>query len=62
MFIGAMIMGPLAAYVMKRLDALWDGKVKAGFEMLVNMFSAGITASVMAIIGFFVARARSCIM
>ncbi len=53
MFIGAMIMGPLAAYVMKRLDALWDGKVKAGFEMLVNMFSAGITAFVMAILGFF---------
>ena len=53
MFIGAMIMGPLAAYVMKRLDALWDGKIKAGFEMLVNMFSAGITAFVMSIVGFF---------
>jgi len=52
MFIGAMIMGPLAAYVMKRLDVLWEGKVKAGFEMLVNMFSAGITAFVMAILGF----------
>jgi PTS system mannitol-specific IIC component len=54
MFIGAMIMGPLAAYVMKRLDALWDGKVKPGFEMLVNMFSAGITAFVMSIAGFFI--------
>ncbi len=54
MFIGAMIMGPLAAYVMKRLDALWEGKVKVGFEMLVNMFSAGITAFVMSIVGFFV--------
>jgi mannitol PTS system EIICBA or EIICB component len=54
MFIGAMIMGPLAAYVMKRLDAMWEGKVKVGFEMLVNMFSAGITAFVMSIVGFFV--------
>ena len=53
MFIGAMIMGPLAAEVMKRLDAIWEGKVKAGFEMLVNMFSAGLTAFVMSIIGFF---------
>ncbi|HEX6149451.1 PTS mannitol transporter subunit IICBA [Nocardioides sp.] len=53
MFIGAMIMGPLGAYVMKRLDALWDGKVKPGFEMLVNMFSAGITAFVLAVVGFF---------
>ena len=32
MFIGAMIMGPLTAYIMKRLDALWDGKVKAGLR------------------------------
>ena len=30
---------------MKRLDALWDGKIKPGFEMLVNMFSAGILAA-----------------
>jgi PTS system mannitol-specific IIC component len=54
MFIGAMILGPLAAYVMKRLDALWEGKVKAGFEMLVNMFSAGIVAFLMALVGFWV--------
>ncbi len=54
MFIGAMILGPLAAYAMKRADALWDGKVKPGFEMLVNMFSAGIVAFVMAIVGFWV--------
>ncbi len=54
MFIGAMILGPLAAYVMKRLDAIWEGKVKAGFEMLVNMFSAGIVAFVMALVGFWV--------
>jgi PTS system mannitol-specific IIC component len=54
MFIGAMILGPLAAWVMKKLDSLWDGKIRPGFEMLVNMFSAGITAFVMALVGFFV--------
>lgn len=53
MFIGAMIMAPLAAYTMKWLDSLWEGKVKAGFEMLVNMFSAGIWGFVMAIVGFY---------
>jgi PTS system mannitol-specific IIC component len=53
MFLGAMIMGPLAAYTMKQLDRLWDGKIKAGFEMLVNMFSAGIWGFIMAIIGFY---------
>ncbi|GAB3043641.1 hypothetical protein GCM10027079_04950 [Sediminivirga luteola] len=53
MFIGAMIMGPLAAWIMKKLDALWDGKIRAGFEMLVNMFSAGIAGFGMAVAGFF---------
>jgi len=53
MFIGAMIMGPLGAYVIKQLDKLWEGKIKAGFEMLVNMFSAGIAGFVLAIAGFY---------
>ncbi|WP_134765642.1 PTS mannitol transporter subunit IICBA [Nocardioides sp. 1609] len=53
MFLGAMILGPLSAWVMKQLDSLWDGKVKSGFEMLVNQFSAGITGLAMAIFGFF---------
>lgn len=54
MFIGAMILGPLSAWVMKQLDKLWDGKIKAGFEMLVNMFSAGIVAFLMGLFGFYV--------
>ncbi|GAB3614203.1 PTS mannitol transporter subunit IICB [Humibacter ginsengisoli] len=53
MFIGAMIMGPLGAFVMKHLDRIWDGKIKAGFEMLVNNFSAGIVGGALAIAGFF---------
>ncbi|MGO2112200.1 MAG: PTS sugar transporter subunit IIA, partial [Pseudoclavibacter sp.] len=53
MFIGAMIMAPLAAWIMKQLDKLWDGKVRAGFEMLVNMFSAGIAGFGLAVAGFF---------
>lgn len=53
MFLGAMIVGPLTAYVMKRLDALWEGRIKPGFEMLVNNFSAGITAAIMAIGAMF---------
>ena len=54
MFLGAMIMGPIAAWVTKQMDKLWDGKIKPGFEMLVNNFSAGILGMVLAIIGFFV--------
>ncbi|MFC0672783.1 PTS sugar transporter subunit IIA [Brachybacterium hainanense] len=53
MFIGAMIMAPLAAWVMKKLDALWQDHIPAGFEMLVNMFSAGIFGFIMLVLGFF---------
>lgn len=53
MFLGAMIMGPLAAWCMKKLDALWDGKIKPGFEMLVNNFSAGIFAGIAAIASMY---------
>ena len=55
MFLGAMIMGPLGGWSMKKLDALWDGKIKPGFEMLVNNFSAGIWGMILAIIGFQIA-------
>ncbi|RBY83703.1 PTS mannitol transporter subunit IIB [Geodermatophilus sp. TF02-6] len=53
MFLGALIMAPLAAWVMKQLDKLWDGKIKPGFEMLVNNFSAGIAAAALAVLGYF---------
>ncbi|MGW6132459.1 PTS mannitol transporter subunit IICB [Cellulomonas sp. NPDC055163] len=53
MFLGAMIVGPLSAWVMKKIDGLWEGKIRAGFEMLVNMFAAGIAGAAMAVIAFF---------
>ncbi|MCW3156937.1 PTS sugar transporter subunit IIA [Micropruina sonneratiae] len=53
MFIGAMIMAPLSAYSMRWLDKLWENKIKAGLEMLVNMFSAGIWGFFLMIIGFY---------
>ncbi len=55
MFLGAMIMGPLGGYTMKRLDAVWEHKIRPGFEMLVNNFSAGIWGMILAIVGFSVA-------
>ena len=42
MFMGAMIMGPVAALCMKQVDKLFEGKIKPGFEMIVNNFSMGI--------------------
>ena len=53
MFLGAMIMGPLGGYCMKKLDVLWEGKIRPGFEMLVDNFSAGILGMLLAIFGFF---------
>ena len=53
MFMGAMIMGPLGGWAMKKLDAVWDGKIRPGFEMLVDNFSAGILGMILAIFGFF---------
>lgn len=41
MFMGAMIVGPIAAYLMKWVDSKLEGKAPAGFEMIVNNFSMG---------------------
>ncbi|NLZ53154.1 MAG: PTS transporter subunit EIIC, partial [Thermoanaerobacteraceae bacterium] len=42
MFLGAMLIGPLGGYVIKKFDDAMRDKIPAGFEMLVNNFSAGI--------------------
>jgi mannitol PTS system EIICBA or EIICB component len=53
MFLGAMIMGPLAAYLIKLIDGLVQERVPSGFEMLVDNFTAGITGMVAAIGGVY---------
>ena len=50
MFIGAMIVGPLAAWVIKKFDKLVEGRIKAGFEMLVNNFSLGIIGALLCLV------------
>lgn len=51
MLLGAMIMGPLAAWLLKQWDKLLDGRIKAGFEMLVDTFSIGILGMLLALLG-----------
>ncbi|MFG2005529.1 mannitol-specific PTS transporter subunit IIC [Spirillospora sp. NPDC048911] len=51
MFLGAMIMGPLAAYLLKLFDGLVEDRIRPGFEMLVDNFSAGIIGAGMAVVG-----------
>ncbi len=53
MFLGAMIVGPLAALVLKAVEKPWQGRIKPGFEMLVDNFSAGFVAFFMALGAFF---------
>ena len=54
MFIGAMVMGPLGGYTIRWFDKLTQGRIKAGFEMLVSNFSIGILGMLLAILGYWV--------
>lgn len=54
MFLGAMIAGPLGGLVIRVFDKAVHGKIKTGFEMLVNNFSVGILGMLMAILAFYV--------
>lgn len=53
MFLGAMIMGPLAAWLMKKFDDAVQPKIRTGFEMLVNNFSAGFMGFFLSIGGYY---------
>lgn len=52
MLMAAMVMGPLAGFCIKQFDRLIDGHIPAGFEMLINNFSAGIIGMLLAILGY----------
>ena len=52
MFIGAMIMGPFGGWTIKHVDKMFEGKIKSGFEMLINNFSAGIIGGLLAVLAY----------
>jgi PTS system mannitol-specific IIC component len=52
-FLGAMIMGPFAAYILKMFDQWVEPKIRVGFEMLVNNFSQGILGAALAVLGYY---------
>ncbi|GGF95354.1 PTS mannitol transporter subunit IICB [Paenibacillus aceti] len=54
MFLGAMAVGPGAAWVLKKFDRAVEGKIKSGFEMLVNNFSLGIIGGGLVLISYSV--------
>lgn len=54
MFSGAMNMGPFSSWLLKKFDHAVEGKIKPGFEMLINNFSLGILGFALAILGYLI--------
>ena len=54
MLMAAMVMGPLAGFCIKKFDEAMEGRMPAGFEMLINNFSAGIIGMLLAMLGYVV--------
>ncbi len=54
MLAGAMVMGPVGALLIKRVDKFFEGHVKPGMEMLVDNFSLGILGAVMMVVGYII--------
>lgn len=54
MFMGAMIMGPLSAWLVKKFDKFIEKKVPSGFEMVINNFSLGIIGLVLCLLSYAV--------
>jgi PTS system mannitol-specific IIC component len=52
-FLGAMLIGPFAGWVLKQFDTWVEPKIRTGFEMLVNNFSQGIIGGALAILGYY---------
>lgn len=52
MFMGAMIMGPFSAWVIKKFDNLIKDKIPTGFEMVLNNFSLGIIGFVICLCSY----------
>ena len=53
MFLGAMIVGPLGGYCLKKIDEVIQPRVKSGFEMLVNNYVAGFLGLILAMLSFY---------
>ncbi len=53
MLMGAMLMGPLAGWIIKKFDEAMEGHMPAGFEMLINNFSIGLIGLALIIAGFY---------
>jgi PTS system mannitol-specific IIC component len=51
MILGAMIMGPLGGWLMKKVDEIVEERIPVGFEMLINNFDLAILGVILILIG-----------
>lgn len=54
MFLGAMVLGPLGGWIMKKTDQFLEDKIPAGFEMLINNFTIGIIGFILMLLAYIV--------
>ncbi len=52
--LGAMIMGPLSAWILKKFDEWMEPRMPVGFELLINTFSMGIIGVILVIFAMIV--------
>lgn len=52
MLVGGMVMGPIAAWLLKKFDQVVEGHVKTGLEMLVDNFSLGLIGIALCVLGY----------
>jgi PTS system mannitol-specific IIC component len=50
MFLGGMIMGPISAWLLKKLDEALEPRTPIGFELLVNNFALGILGLILTLL------------
>lgn len=53
-FLGAMAIGPLAGWIMKKIDEFLEDRTPAGFEMLFNNFSQGFAGIGLVFAGYWI--------
>ena len=52
--LGAMIMGPLSAWILKKFDEWMEPRMPVGFELLINNFSMGILGVILVLFAMIV--------
>lgn len=52
MFLGAMVVGPIGGWCIKKIDDALEKVIPEGFEILINNFSAGILGAILAVVAY----------